>query len=191
MLMDLQGKKVAILVADDFERVEMVEPRKALEEAGAQTMIISPADGQVQSMNHDEKADKFNVDVLLNQANPDDFDALLLPGGALNPDQLRANSKAKEFVRAFDVKDKPIAAICHGAWTLVSAGLVSGRTLTSWPSIQDDIRNAGGHWIDEKSVRDQNWVSSRSPMDIPAFNEAMIELFSEWEQVRQQKLKAA
>lgn len=188
---NLNGKKIAILVADNFEQREMVDPRRALDESGAQTFLISPAQDYVQAVKHDVKSDKFPVDVSLDQANPDDFDALLLPGGALNPDQLRVMPKAKQFVRAFDEKDKPIAVICHGAWTLVSAGLVSGRTLTSWPSVQDDIRNAGGHWLDEQVVIDHNWVSSRKPSDIPAFNSAMLKLFSEWEQTRQDELPIA
>ncbi|MEN6521048.1 MAG: type 1 glutamine amidotransferase domain-containing protein [Armatimonadota bacterium] len=175
----LDGKKVAILVADDFEQVELTEPRKALSYAGAQTFIVSPAEGQVQGVNHDKPADKFNVDVPLNDANADDFDALLLPGGALNPDQLRANDKAKEFVRQFDEAGKPIAVICHAPWTLVSAGLVKGRTLTSYHTIKDDIVNAGGNWVDQEVVVDNNWVTSRSPRDLPAFNQAMVQLFSE------------
>lgn len=176
---NLQGKKVAILVADDFEQVEMTEPRKALWDAGAQTFIVSPAEGQVQGVNHDKLADKFKVDVSLNDANADDFDALLLPGGALNPDQLRVNEKAKQFVRQFDEAGKPIAFICHAPWTLVSAGLVRGRTLTSYHTIKDDIVNAGGNWVDQEVVFDNNWVSSRSPKDIPAFNQSMIRLFAE------------
>lgn len=176
---NLQGKKVAILVADGFEQVEMTEPRKALQEAGAQTFIVSPAQGMVQSMNHDEKADKYKVDVPLDQANPNDYDALLLPGGALNPDQLRIMDKAKQFVTAFDEAGKPMAVICHAPWTLVSAKLVKGRTMTSWPSIQDDIKNAGGNWVNQEAVVDNNWVTSRGPMDIPAFNQKMIQLISE------------
>lgn len=191
MEQNLQGKKIAILVADDFEQAEMVQPRSALEDAGAKTFIVSPAKGQVQGMNHDVKADRFDVDVPLDQANADDYDALLLPGGALNPDQLRAIDMAKQFVRQFDRRDKPIAVICHGAWTLVSAGLVSGRTMTSWPSIQDDIRNAGAHWVDSEVVIEHNWVSSRKPADIPAFNRAIVRLFAEWEQSRRRELGMA
>lgn len=175
----LSGKKVAILVADDFEQVEMTKPREALDRAGAQTFIVSPAHGMVQGMNHDEKADIFKVDIELNDANPADFDALLLPGGALNPDQLRVMDKALDFVRHFDSEGKPIAVICHGPWTMVSAGIVRDRTLTSWPSIQDDIKNAGGKWVDQEVVVDHNWVSSRKPADIPAFNEKMLQLFAE------------
>jgi protease I len=175
----LQGKKVAILVADNFEQVELTEPKKALDEAGAQTFIVSPAEGEVQGVNHDEKADKFKVDVPLAEANADDFDALLLPGGALNPDKLRTIDKALEFVRSFDESGKPIAAICHAPWTLVSAKLLRGRTLTSYHSIKDDVMNAGANWVDKEVVVDGNLLSSRKPEDIPVFNEYMIKLFAE------------
>lgn len=175
----LDGMKVAILVTDDFEQVEMTEPRKALEQAGADTSIIAPTAGTVQGVNHDEKADTFTVDLTLDQANPEDFDAILLPGGALNADQLRVDDRAQHFVRYADEDARPIAVICHAPWLLVSARLVDGRMLTSYHTIQDDIRNAGGQWSDREVVRDQNWVSSRSPEDIPAFNQAMIDLFAE------------
>jgi protease I len=183
----LDGVRVAILVSTDFEQAEMVEPRKALDGAGATTTLISTQPGQVSGMHHDAKADQFKVDLTMDQANPDDFDAVLLPGGALNADQLRMNPKAQQFVRRIDETNRPIAAICHAPWLLVSAGLVNGRTLTSYHTIQDDVRNAGGHWLDEPKVRDRNWVSSRSPKDIPHFNPAMIELFSEYRTGRQQK----
>jgi protease I len=173
----LDGMRVAILVEADFEQVEMTEPRKALEEAGAKTFLISPQSGQVRAMNHDQPADTFKVDMALDQANPDDFDAVLLPGGALNADKLRMVQKARDFVIKFDEKNKPMAVICHAPWTLVSSNLVSGRTLTSYYTLQDDIRNAGGHWLDESAVRDRNLVTSRFPQDIPNFNQAMIELF--------------
>ena len=174
----LNGMRVAILVATDFEQAELVEPRKALEQAGAKVTLISPKSGQIKGMNHDQMADTFNIDITLDQANPDDFDALHLPGGALNADFLRAVPKALEFVRDFDEKNKPISIICHAPWLLVSANLVNGRNLTSYYTIQDDIRNAGGHWLDEPAVRDRNWVTSRQPDDIPNnFNPAMIELF--------------
>ncbi len=179
---NLDGMRVAILVADDFEQVEMTEPRKALEQAGAQTVLISPKTGQITGMQHDQKADKFNVDMSLDQASPDNFDAIMLPGGALNADFLRVQPKAQEFVRQIDKSGKPIAAICHAPWLLVSAGCVRGRTITSYYTIQDDIRNAGGNWVDQEVVRDNNWVSSRSPKDIPAFNPAMISLFAEYKQ---------
>jgi protease I len=174
----LDGLRVAILVTDDFEQVEMTEPRKALEQAGAQVTLIAPKPGQVTGMNHDVKADKFQVDQTLDQARPDDYDAVMLPGGALNADNLRVEAKAQEFVRQMDQAGKPFAVICHAPWLLVSAGLVRGRTLTSYHTIQDDIRNAGGTWQDREVVRDRNWVTSRSPKDLPAFNPAMIDLFA-------------
>ena len=176
----LQKMRVAILLADDFEQVEMTEPRKALEEAGAMTKIISPQPGQVSGMQHDVKADTFKVDMTLEQANPDDFDAVLLPGGALNADSLRMNPSAQNFIRQIDKSGKPIAVICHAPWLLVSAGCVKGRTLTSYPTIQDDIRNAGGNWIDQPVVHDRNWVSSRSPKDLGVFTPAVTALFAEY-----------
>ncbi len=176
----LDGMKVAILVTDDFEQIEMTEPRKALEDAGATTSIISPRSGQVRGIHHDQRGDVFAVDLSLDQALPDDFDAVLLPGGALNADGLRMLPQAQAFVRRIDETDRPIAVICHGPWLLVSSGLVSGRDLTSYYTIQDDIRNAGGRWLDLPAVRDRNWVSSRCPADIPAFNQEMIRLFAEY-----------
>lgn len=176
---DLNGVKVAIVVTDDFEQAEMTDPRKALQEAGAKTVILSPKAGTVQGFKHDVKAETFPVDMTLDQADPDDFDAVLLPGGALNADHLRVNKRAQEFVRKIDREQKPIAVICHGPWLLVSAGLVKGRKMTSYHTIQDDIRNAGGLWEDKEVVRDRNWVSSRQPSDIPAFNREMISLFAE------------
>lgn len=176
----LQGMRIAILVSDDFEQAELTEPKKALDQAGAQTSIVSPNPGQVTGMNHDTKADQFKVDMTLDQANPSDFDAVMLPGGALNADFLRMNLQAQNFVKQIDQNKKPIAVICHAPWLLVSSGLVKGKTLTSYQTIQDDIRNAGGNWVDKEVVRDGNWVSSRSPKDLPAFNPAMIQLFSEY-----------
>jgi len=175
----LEGMRVAILVTDDFERVELTEPQQALEEAGAKTVIVSPRIGQLQSMNHDVKADVFHVDLTLEEANPDSFDAVLLPGGVVNADALRMVPKAQEFVRRINEAGKPIAVICHGPWLLVSAGLVRGRTLTSWPTLQDDIRNAGGNWVDSEAICDGNWVSSRGPRDLPAFNREMVSLFAQ------------
>ncbi len=176
---NLNGLRVAILVTDDFEQVELTEPKKALDQAGASTKIIAPQpkNGQVVGFNHDTKGDTFKVDLPLEQANPSDFDAVLLPGGALNADNLRVNQKAQDFVRQFDQAGKPIAVICHGPWLLVSAGLLRGRKLTSYHTIQDDVRNAGGQWEDSQVVQDRNWVSSRQPGDIPAFNQAMLNLF--------------
>jgi protease I len=175
----LKNLRVAILVSDDFEQAELEEPRNALIEAGAATSIVAPKAGTVQAMKHDEKTQKIPVDMTLDEAKPEDFDAVLLPGGALNADFLRMESKAQEFVRNFDRAKKPIAFICHAPWLLISAGLVKGRTLSGYHTIQDDIRNAGGKWKDEEVVRDGNWVSSRQPTDIPAFNREMIVLFSE------------
>jgi protease I len=171
--------RVAILVADDFEQVELTEPKQALEQAGARTSIISTKSGRVQGMKHDEKADTFPVDLTFEQARPDDFDAVLLPGGALNADTLRVVREAQDFVRRMEENGKPIAAICHAPWLLVSAGMVRGRTLTSYHTLQDDIRNAGGQWLNLEVVRDRNWVTSRGPQDLPAFNKAMIDLFAE------------
>ena len=176
----LNGMRVAILVTDDFEQAELVEPKKALEQAGATTMILSPKPGQVQGMNHDVKADKFNVDITLDSVNPDNFDAVLLPGGAVNADALRMVPKAQEFVKRTEAAGKPLAVICHGPWLLVSSGLVKGRKMTSYYTIQDDLRNAGAEWTDQEMVRDRNWVSSRSPKDLPAFNPAMVEMFAEY-----------
>ena len=155
----------------------MTEPRKALQDAGAKADLISPAKGQVQGMNHDEKGDKFPVEVALDDANPADYDALLLPGGVANPDKLRAIPKAVEFVKAFAEAGKPIAAICHGPWMLVEADLVRNKRVTSWPSLRTDIRNAGGRWEDKEVVRENRLVTSRKPADIPAFNREMIEEF--------------
>jgi protease I len=170
---------VAILVENMFEQVEMTEPRKALDQAGAQTVLVSPQQDQVQGVNHDEKGDKFKVDTPLDRANADTFDALVLPGGVANPDRLRANKKAMQFVRSFVDAGKPIAAICHGPWSLVEVDALQGKRVTSWPSLQTDIRNAGGHWVDEVSVTDENITTSRKPDDVPKFNEAMLHLFEE------------
>src|ERR1039457_2068657 len=174
----LANVRVAILATNDFEQSEMTEPRQALKEAGAQTTLIAPKSGKLQAMKHDIKADYFDVDLVLERANPADFDAVVLPGGALNADALRVDKKAQEFIRRIDEAGKPIAVICHGAWLLVSAGLTKGRTLTSYHTIQDDIRNSGGQWVDREVVRDRNWISSRQPSDLPAFNREMIALFS-------------
>jgi len=176
---NIQGMRVAILASDGVEDSELREPRMALEEAGARTTLFAPKAGSIQSFKHHDKADQFKVDALLNEADPVKFDALLLPGGALNADTLRVQPRAQEFVREMDRQGKPVAVICHAPWLLVSAGCVRGRTMTSYHTIQDDIRNAGGNWQDEEVVRDGNWVSSRQTSDIPAFNRAMIKLFSE------------
>ncbi|HEY7120848.1 MAG TPA: type 1 glutamine amidotransferase domain-containing protein [Tepidisphaeraceae bacterium] len=175
----LNGKKVAILVENGFEQSEMSQPRKALEEAGAAADLISPQQGKVKGWQHADWGDAFDVDVSLDRANPDDYDALLLPGGVMNPDKLRMNSRAVQFVRHFVDEGKPIAAICHGPWTLINAGGVRGRRMTSWPSLEADLRNAGAQWVDEQVVTDNGLVTSRKPDDIPAFNRKMIEEFAE------------
>lgn len=175
----LNGKKVAILVADGFEQVELTEPRKALEEAGAKTEIVSPADEVVQGWNHDEKADSFTVDMPLKRARSDDYDALLLPGGVKNPDQLRMLVRAVEFIDGFFAAGKPVAAICHAPWTLIEADMVKGRKMTSWPSLKTDLINAGADWVDREVVVDRGLVTSRKPADIPAFNQKMVEEFAE------------
>ena len=175
----LDGMRVAIVVSTDFEQVELTEPRKALEDAGATTKIVAPTSGPITGLKHDEKKDQFNVDLTLDKANPNDFDAVLLPGGALNADFLRVQPKAQEFVRKINDGGKPMAVICHAQWLLVSAGIVKGRKLTSYHTIQDDVRNAGGHWEDREVIRDRNWVTSRQPDDIPAFNREMIGMFVE------------
>ena len=173
----LSDKKVAILVANGFEQVELTKPKEALEEQGATTQIVSIEKGKVKGWDHTKWGDEFEVDVHVNDANPSDYDALLLPGGVMNPDHLRNNKKAVEFVKHFTNKEKPIAAICHGPWTLIETGFVKGKTMTSYPSIQTDLKNAGASWVDREVVRDENLVTSRKPDDIPAFNEKMIELF--------------
>lgn len=177
--MKLQNKKIAILVAEGFEQQELVDPRKALDEAGAETMIVSPADGEVQGWNHYDKGDMFTVDVPLAEASADDFDALLLPGGVANPDQLRMKREAVAFIRSFFDAGKPVAAICHAPWTLIEADVVEGREMTSWPSLRTDLLNAGAKWVDEEVVVDEGLVTSRKPEDIPAFNRKMIEEFAE------------
>ncbi len=174
----LNGLKVAILVTDGFEQVEMVEPRKALDEAGADTSIVSPKTGQVRGWNFTDWGAEFPVDRALDTARPQDFDALLLPGGVINPDKLRMEPKAVAFAKAFFDADKPVAAICHGPWTVIEAGAARGRKIASWPSLKTDLRNAGAEWMDQEVVTDGNLVSSRKPGDIPAFNRGMIDLFS-------------
>ena len=175
----LEGIRVAILATDGVENAELKAPRQALDAAGARTTLIAPKSGEIYSMNHHDKAERYKVDSTLEQANPEQFDAVLLPGGALNADALRVHPRAQQFVRAMDEAGKPVAIICHAPWLLVSAELVRGRTLTSYHTIQDDIRNAGANWQDHEVVQDKNWVSSRQPSDIPAFNRAMIEWFGE------------
>lgn len=175
----LIGKKVAILVADGFEQEEMTAPREALEEVGAITHLISPNADSVKGWKHTEWGDIFDVDVSLEKAKANDYQALLLPGGVINPDKLRWNKDAVDFVKHFVRDGKPIAAICHGPWTLIEAGAVKGRTMTSWSSLKTDLRNAGATWVDEEVVVDNGLVTSRKPDDIPAFNKKMIEEFAE------------
>ena len=175
----LDGRKVAILVADGFEQVEMTEPRKALRDAGAVADIVSPAKGKVKGWQHTKWGDEFPVDVPLDGANPDDYDALLLPGGVMNPDKLRMNDAAVRFVRSFFDAGKPVAAICHGPWMLAEADVARGRTVTSYPSIRTDLTNAGANWVDREVVTDNGLVTSRKPDDIPAFNRKMVEEFAE------------
>ncbi len=175
----LKGRRVAILLTDGFEESEMTSPREALENAGAKCVLISNKDGKVQGFKHHDKSSSFDVDLSLSKANASDFDAVLLPGGVINADALRIERKAQQFVQEMDRAGKPVLVICHGSWLLVSAGLVKGRTITSWPTLQDDIRNAGGNWQDQECIRDGNWVSSRKPDDLPAFNRESIALLSE------------
>ncbi len=175
----LQGKKVAILVTDGFEQVELTEPQQALIDAGAETKIVSPKDGQVKGWDHTDWGDAFAVDVPLAEANAEDFDALLLPGGVMNPDKLRMDQKAVSFVEHFFEAGKPVAAICHAPALLIEADVVEGRKLTSYPSLQTDLKNAGAEWVDEEVVTDNGLVTSRNPDDIPAFNKKMIEEIAE------------
>lgn len=170
---------MAILVADGFEQEELTEPRAALEQAGADTDIVSPEAKKVQGWKHTDWGSKFPVDVSLDKAHPEDYDALLLPGGVMNPDKLRTNPKALQFVRQFFNYGKPVGAICHGPWTLIDAGVVKGRRLTSYHSIKTDLLNAGANWVDEEVVVDNGLVTSRQPDDLPAFNEKLIEEFAE------------
>ncbi len=175
----LSEKRVAILATDGVEQVELTEPRKALDAAGARTMVVSPKSGSIKGWNHTNWGDPIKVDVTLDKTSPDDYDALLLPGGVMNPDHLRMNQQAVNFVRAFFEAGKPVAAICHGPWLLVEADAVRGRNVTSWPSLQTDLRNAGAHWTDSQVVTDHGLVTSRKPDDIPAFDKKMIEEFAE------------
>lgn len=175
----LTGKKVAILVSDQFEQVELTEPRKALDEAGAETFIVSPNAEHVRGWNFQDWGDEFKVDVPLEQARVEEFDALMLPGGVKNPDTLRGNEQAVQFVRRFFEAGKPVAAICHGPWTLINAGVVRDRKMTSYHTLETDLRNAGADWVDQEVVVDEGLVTSRNPGDIAAFNRKMIEEFAE------------
>ncbi len=177
---DLKGIKVAILVEQGFEMVELTEPRKALNEAGATTQIVSPKSDRVRGWKLTEWGEELPVDVPLDRAQANSFDALLLPGGVMNPDKLRMQPKAVEFVKAFFEADKPVAVICHGPWSIIEAGVARGRRIASWPSLKTDLRNAGAEWIDQEVVVDGNVVSSRKPDDLPAFNREMVNLFSRY-----------
>ncbi|SNS95898.1 protease I [Noviherbaspirillum humi] len=172
----LQGTRIAILVVEGFEQVEFTEPKRALESEGVVTQVISQQPGKVQGFNHHDKGSQFDVDLTFADADASQFDGVLLPGGVINGDQLRMVPEAQRFVRQIDEAGKPVFVICHGGWLLVSAGLVDGRSMTSWPTLQDDIRHAGGTWLDQEVVVDGNWVSSRKPDDLPAFCRTMIDL---------------
>jgi protease I len=188
----LKGKKVAILAADMVERVELEEPRQALEQAGAQTELISLKPGTIKAFDHFDPAKDLKVDRAVEEVDASDYDALMVPGGVGNPDQLRGDENAVSFVRAFFEQGKPVAAICHAPWVLVEAGVVRGREVTSWPTLLTDIRNAGGNWVDQEVVVDQGLVTSRKPDDIPAFNDKMIEEFAEGKHAGQrEKTEAA
>jgi protease I len=182
---NLEGMKVAILVTDGFEQVELVEPRQALDEAGADTRVVSPKDQRVRGWNFTDWGDEVAVDVPLDQARPQDFDAFLLPGGVMIPDTLRMLPDAVAFVQAFFDAGKPVASICHGPWTVIEAGAARGRRVTSWPSLKTDLRNAGAEWVDQEAVTDRGLATSRKPEDIPVFNRATIELFSQAHQLAQ------
>jgi protease I len=175
----LKGRRVAILATEGFERSELVKPREALQAEGAETVVISPKSGQIKSWEHDHWGEAIHVDESLDRAKPEDYDALLLPGGVINADKIRIEKQAVEFVRAFVNDGKPIAVICHAPWILIEAGGARGRTLTSWPSLKTDLSNAGANWVDKDVVVDNGLVTSRKPDDIPAFNKKMVEEFLE------------
>ena len=175
----LQGRRVAVLATDGFEQVELEKPVEALKNAGAQVEVVAPHGGEIQGFNHHDKGRTVPVDRELGEANPDQYDAIVLPGGVINPDQLRLEPKAIAFVRSFAQAHKPIAAICHGPWTLINAEAVQGKTMTSWPSLETDLRNAGAEWVDQEVVVDDGLVTSRKPDDLPAFCAKMIEEFAE------------
>ena len=176
---ELQGKRVAFLATDMVEQVELTEPWKAVKEAGATPELISLEEGEIQGFNHYDKADTFKVDNTVEDARADDYDALVIPGGVGNPDTMRVDENAVQFVRDFFEQGKPVGVICHGPWMLVESGVVRGRKVTSWPSLQTDIRNAGGDWVDQEVVVDNGLVTSRKPDDLPAFNAKIIEEFAE------------
>ena len=179
MANELQGKKIAFIATEGVEEVELTEPWKAVEQAGGQPELISIEDGEVQAWQHFDKGGSFKVDKTIEEAQPGDYDGLVLPGGVANPDQLRTDENVVSFIRDFAASGKPIGVICHGPWTLIEAGVLEGRKITSWPSLQTDLRNAGANWVDEEVVVDQRLVSSRKPDDLPAFNAKIVEEFAE------------
>ena len=184
---NLEGKRIAVLAADGFEKVELTIPVKALRMAGAEVDIVSLRNGRIRGVNLHEPASRVKVTKTIEEANPSDYDGLLIPGGFINPDLLRQSAKAREFVRAFDPAGKPIASLCHGPWVLASAGLLKGRTLTSWPGIRDDVVNAGATWVDEEFVRDGNLATSRGPQDLIPFTKGIKQLFAERAPIRNGK----
>ncbi len=184
----LKGFRVAILATDLFEQAELTEPKKALQDAGADVKVLAPKEGEIQGVKHDQKADKVKVDGTIADAKPSEYDAVMLPGGAMNADALRMDQDAQEFVQQMERNKKPIAVICHGPWLLISAGLVKGHKMTSYHTIQDDLKNAGAQWQDSECIVDGSWVSSRQPDDIPRFNQEMIRIFAEY---RDRNKKAA
>lgn len=184
MASNLSGKRIAILATDGVEQVELTEPRKALDGAGAKTELISPKQGQIKGWKFKEWGDSLKVDRPVSEARPQDYDALVLPGGAMNPDHLRMDAGAVNFVRQFVATGKPVAAICHGPWTLIEAGVVSGKTMTSWPSVKTDLKNAGANWVDREVVTDGQFITSRKPDDISAFSRTIIETVSRGGQAR-------
>jgi len=184
-MQNLSGKRIAILVEDGFEQIELTSPKQALEQAGATTHIVSPKRDKVKGWEHTQWGQEFPVDVAIEQANANDYDALLLPGGVMNPDKLRTNQSAIQFVRSFFEQRKPVAAICHGPWVLVEADVVRGRKVTSYQSIQTDLKNAGANWVDQEVVVDQGLVTSRKPDDLPAFNQKLVEEVAEGQHERQ------
>jgi protease I len=187
MAKQLEGKKIAVLAADMFEQVELVEPWKALEQAGAKPELVSLKPGEIRGFDHFDPGGSFKVDKTVEEAHVEDYDGLLVPGGVGNPDQLRMDENAVQFVRDFWDAGKPMAVICHAPWILVESGIARGRTLTSWPSLQTDIRNAGGNWVDKEVVVDDGLVTSRNPDDLPAFNKKMIEEFAEGSHARKRQ----
>lgn len=184
MASNLKGKKIAILATDGFEQSELMQPRQALEDAGAKTEVISPNSGEIKGWNHKDWGESVRVDKTLDNANPQEYDGLVLPGGVINPDHLRMDAKAVNFVKQFVSTGKTIGAICHGPWTLLEAGALKGKTVTSWPSLMTDLKNAGANWVDEEVATDGQFITSRKPDDIPAFSKAVIESVAQGPQRR-------